>query len=279
MSRFPGLAARLAGLDIGRVAVELPPEVRVERDVAYGGDAAQRLDAYYPDGAHAAPLILFVHGGGWRRGDKAMPRMIRHKMPHWTGRGAVFVSANHRLLPQAGPLAQAEDVASALAFVQREAERWGADPGRVVVMGHSAGAHLVALLTADAGMAARHGAQPWLATVALDTAALNVEEVMSRPHYGFYDPVFGADARFWREASPMHRLTAKPAAPMLLVCSSDRDDSCAAAHAFAAKASGFGARVTVLPVALNHLEINDRLGLPDEYTDAVDAFLQSVGIR
>jgi len=169
-------------------------------------------------------------------------------------------------------------VASALAFVQRGAERWGADPERVVLVGHSAGAHLVSLVTADADMVARHGAQPWSASVALDTAALDVEEVMARPHYGFYDPVFGADARFWREASPMHRLTAKPAAPMLLVCSSDRPDSCLAARAFAAKASGLGGRVAVLPVALNHLEINDRLGVPGEYTDAVDAFLQSAGI-
>mgnify|MGYP006210586909 CR=1 FL=1 len=79
--------------------------------------------------------------------------------------------------------------------------------------------------------------------------------------------------------TPMHRMTAKPAAPMLLVCSSDRDDSCAAAQGFATKGRGFGAHVTVLPVALNHMEINDRLGVPGDYTDAVDAFLRSVGLR
>lgn len=64
---------------------------------------------------------------------------------------------------------------------------------------------------------------------------------------------------------------------MLLICSSNRDDSCEPAREFAAKANGFGGRASVLPIALNHMEVNDQLGLPGPYTDAVDAFLTSVG--
>lgn len=257
---------------------EAPSGITVDADLAYGDDAAQRLDVYRPAGVHAAPVLLFVHGGGWRRGDKAMPRMVANKVRHWAGRGFVFASTNYRMLPAAGPVEQAEDVARALAFVQREAPHWGGDPSRVVLIGHSAGAHLVALVTADAGFAKRHGASPWCATVAIDSAALDIEAIMTRRHYRFYDPVFGSDPAVWRAASPMHRLQGPPVAPMLLVCSSERDDSLPPAQAFAARANGFGGRVTVLPVALGHLQINDQLGADAAYTGAVDAFLQSAGV-
>lgn len=257
---------------------EAPVGVTVESDLAYGDDPAQRLDVYRPARAHAAPVLLFVHGGGWRRGDKAMPRMVANKVRHWAGRGFVFVSTNYRMLPAADPVEQAEDVARALAFVQQEAPRWGGDPARVVLIGHSAGAHLAALVTADSGFAARQGATPWRATVAIDSAALDIEAIMTRRHYRFYDPVFGSDPLFWRSASPMHRLQGPPVAPMLLVCSSERDDSLPPAQAFAERARAFGGRATVLPVALGHLQINDQLGADAGYTGAVDAFLQSAGV-
>ncbi|MBU6249022.1 MAG: alpha/beta hydrolase, partial [Xanthomonadaceae bacterium] len=60
-------------------AAELPAGTRVVRDVAYGPDALQRLDVYAPAGAHDAPVILMVHGGGWRRGDKAMSNVVANK--------------------------------------------------------------------------------------------------------------------------------------------------------------------------------------------------------
>jgi len=294
----PGLAARLRerlkqqGWESGQAlpaggfasiagaagATALPPGVVLEPDIAYGADPAQRLDIYRPVDVQGAPLFLYVHGGGWRRGDKAMPQMVNHKAPHWTRQGAVFVSANYRMLPQAGVLEQAEDVARALAFVQARAAAWGADPSRVVLIGHSAGAHLAALVTAADDIVQRHRLQPWLATVAVDSAALDMHAVMSRPHYRFYDPVFGNDPAFWRQASPSHRLGSAPAAPMLLVCAADREDSLAAARDFAARARAFGGQATVLPVALGHLELNDQLGVPGDYTEAVDEFLRKAGL-
>lgn len=258
--------------------VVLPAGASCDVNVAYGDDPAQRLDVYRPVAANRAPIVLYAHGGGWRRGDKAMSQMVQNKVPHWVGQGCIVVSINYRVLPAAGPLEQADDVALALAFVQQQADEWGGDASRVVLVGHSAGAHLMALITADARIAKRQGASSWLATVALDSAALNMEAIMARPHYRFYDSVFGTDPAFWRDASPIHRLESKLAAPMLLVCSSQREDSSDAAREFAAKAALLGGRVAVLPVALNHMEINDQLGLPGEYTQAVDDFLRSVGV-
>ncbi|MBS0445546.1 MAG: alpha/beta hydrolase [Proteobacteria bacterium] len=261
---------------VGRrgTAFALPANAALERDVPYGRELAERMDVYRPADARDAPVVLYVHGGGWRRGDKAMPQMVANKASHWLAKGLVFVSTNYRMLPDADVIEQARGVGRALAFVQANAAAWGGDPARVILVGHSAGAHLAALLTADVGLAP--SARPWLATIVLDTAALDMVAVMSRPHFAFYDPVFGRDPAFWRAASPMHRLTDKPIVPVMLVCSSRRGDSLSAAEDYAAKVSALGGRAVVLPVDLTHMQLNDQLGLRGRYTEAVDAFIESV---
>lgn len=263
--------------DPGGVVV-LPPGARLERDVAYGSTVEQKLDAYIPAGAAQAPVLFMVHGGAWMIGDKSHAGVVANKLSRWLPRGYIFVSVNYRLVPRATPLEQADDVARALALVQQRAAGWGGDARRVLVMGHSAGAHLVSLLAADASIAAARGAGKWLGTVSLDSAAMDLVATMQAPHYGFYDTVFKADKAGWTQSSPLHRLNAAPAAPMLLVCSSRRDNACAQNKAFAAKASGLGGRVTVLPVAMSHREINQDLGLAGEYSDAVDSFVKTLGL-
>lgn len=247
-------------------------------DVAYGADPLQRLDVYRPAAPSNAPVIMMVHGGGWARGDKRQWRVVKNKVTHWVGRGYIFVSTNYRMLPTTDPLEQADDIARALAFVQRTLESWGGDPSRLILMGHSSGAHLVALLTADFAIPARAGAAPWLASVSLDSAAMDVERIMRRRHYLLYDAAFRRDPRFWRAASPTQRLTCKPVAPMLIVCSTRRGDSYPQGRAFAEKAASFGAYADVMPVDLSHAEVNDFLGSESAYTDDVDAFFRTVGL-
>ena len=121
------------------IAIALPEGTKVVRDIAYGPDAAQRLDVYLPEHPTAAPVIFLVHGGGWRRGDKAMGSVVTNKVARWLPQGYVVISVNYRLAPQAGPLEQADDVAMALAFAQSKAASWGADAARFVLMGGSAG--------------------------------------------------------------------------------------------------------------------------------------------
>ncbi len=253
-----------------------PAGMRFLHDVPYGPDPRQRMDVYLPAHPRGAPVIFMVHGGAWRYGDKAGSTVVRNKVEHWVPRGAVFVSINYRMLPDAGPLVQVQDVARALAEAQRLAPRWGADPGRFVTMGHSAGAHLVALLAAQPGLQRAAGAQPVLATVALDSAAMDVPRLMRTPHPKLYDRAFGTDPAHWPEASPADQLR-QSAPPLLAVCSSRRAIACDQAYRLAAQAQALGMRADVLPQDLNHLGTNEQLGLPGAYTDAVDAFLQSVG--
>ena len=252
--------------------VPLPAGVRLERDLAYGSHALQRFDVYYPEDARSAPVLFMVHGGAWRIGDKGTRPVFENKVAWWVPRGVVFVSANYRLLPEADALVQVDDLARALARAQEVAARFGGDRSRFVLMGHSAGAHLVALLAAAPERALRLGATPWLGTVSLDSAALNVVEVMEGRHARLYDQAFGSDPRRWRAASPFHQLDAA-VAPFLAVCSSRREDSCDQSRAFSAQAVRLGTRALALPVDLSHREINELLGKEPGYTADVESFL------
>lgn len=277
----PGMAmpgAAMAG-GPGRAA-PLPAGGRLIADVPYGESPRQRFDLYLPPrgGAPAqpAPILVMVHGGAWMFGDKASRGVAGDKMARWVGKGGIFVSLNNRLWPEAAPLVQAEDVARAVAMVQTLAASWGGDPRQLVLMGHSAGAHLVALLGASPSLAARFGAQRWSGTVVLDSAALDLPGLMRQRHARFYDRVFGGDAAAWRDASPADRLGAD-APPMLLVCSTLRsDDSCGQADRFAARAVALRVSARVQREALSHAAINVELGSLGPYSDAVDAFTDSV---
>lgn len=257
-------------------ATSLPSGARVLRDLPYGEDKAQRLDVYIPAGVSHAPVIFMVHGGAWRVGDKAMTRVVDNKVAHWLPRGVVFVSVNYRMLPAANPMQQAEDVLRALAFAQRKAVDWGADPAGFVLMGHSAGAHLVSLINSAPQKAATFGAHPWMGAISLDTAAMDIVATMQGRHYGFYDKAFGADPAFWQATSPLQQLSVG-APPLLAVCSSVRPDRpCAQNHVYADAARRLGLRVEVVEEPLKHADINGELGKPGAYTGAVDAFLAAL---
>lgn len=250
----------------------LPADARVLREAAYGPDPAQRYDVYAPAGARGLPIIAMVHGGGWSKGDKDNPGLATPKAAYWLPRGYVLVSINYRMLPDADPAVQARDVAAAIAHLQRHAQDWGGDPARTVLMGHSAGAHLVALLGADVAALTEAGAQRPRAVIALDSAAMNVVQIMQARHFPLYDRAFGDDPRTWSAVSPWHHLS-RASLPMLAVCSSRREDSCAQARGLAQRAQAFGVTVQVLPEDLSHMQINRTLGEPSDYTRAVDAYL------
>lgn len=258
----------------------LPAGVQRIADVPYGSDPRQRMDVYVPTGLAAsavrAPVIFMVHGGGWRHGDKAMGRVVQEKVARWVPLGFVLISVNYRLLPDTPVAEQERDVQAALMAAQQRAPQWGADSGRFILMGHSAGAHLVALLNARAPQALREGAWPWLGTVSLDSAMMNVPARMRAPHLPLYDDAFGTDPAYWVALSPFHQWTTG-APPMQMVCSTQRaDDPCQQSDAMARHVRTRGGRAEVLPQDLGHGEINAQLGLESDYTRAVETFMASL---
>lgn len=247
-------------------------------DITYGPAPAQRFDVHVPPGATAAPLILMLHGGAWRYGDKAAAGVLEPKRQRWLPRGIAVASANYRLLPEAAPLDQARDVAQALAALQQDARRFGIDGEQIVLMGHSAGGHLIALLAARPDLLAEAGARPPLGFVVLDSGALNVTAIMNGRHLPLHARAFGSDPAYWRAISP-HEQLRRASPPLQLACSSLRRHSCAQAEEFAAKARGLGATAEVLALPLAHGEINERLGSDPAYTAAVERFLATLSPR
>jgi acetyl esterase/lipase len=118
--------------------------------IATGSDPKQAYDLYA--GAATGPVLAFIHGGGWSMGDKSMV----HSLPEYAQRhGLTFASIGYRLVPQVTPREQAQDVAAAVAALKRS------HPGRpLFLMGHSAGAHLAAMVGADPTYLAGEGLQP-----------------------------------------------------------------------------------------------------------------------
>lgn len=111
----------------------------------------------------------------------------------------------------------------------------------------------------------------------LDNAGYDLVKIMQDKHHRIYDCAFGKDRGFWTEASPYHRLTTAPA-PMLVVCSTRRDEACPQAQPFASKATKLGGRVVVFPVDMKHGEINKEPSLPSDYTITVETFMRSLGL-
>lgn len=238
-------------------------------DVPYGPSPEQRFDLYAPQRNKDAPLILMVHGGAWRLGDKEMGRVVDNKVARWVPRGIALASINYRMQPKAPPLEQARDVAKALALVQRDAEKFGIDRDNIVLMGHSAGAHLIALLAARPDLQEEAGVRPWLGTVLLDSGALDVPAIMNGRHLPLYDRAFGSAPADWLAASP-HQQLRQATGPILAVCSSRRANACQQAGNFVAKARGFGTQAVLLPLDKTHGEINAQLGDEAAYTAEVE---------
>ena len=258
------------------IANGIAAETNVLHNVAYGADKAQTMDIYIPPDAQNSPVIFMVHGGGWRFGDKDNNRVVKNKVARWLPRGFIFITIDYRMLPQLNGLQQADDVASALAFAQAHAASWGGDPSQFILMGHSAGAHLVALLSAAPDKAYTLGAKPWLGTVALDSAAYNIPDMMTRKHLALYDNAFGSDRNTWEQASPFYVVN-RNATPLFAVCSTQRRDRpCDQVHAFANKAKTLGLDVKILEEDLSHGDVNAQLGLPGAYTDAVETFMAAL---
>ena len=130
------------------------------RDVAYGDGPRRTLDVYRPVGVPPdgrAPVVVFVHGGNWRTGDKADYRFVADAL---TERGIVAVIVDYRLFPEASYPDFVDDTAAAVAWTVRTIDRYGGDPDRIFVAGHSAGAYNAAMVAFDSRWLKPYGLEP-----------------------------------------------------------------------------------------------------------------------
>ena len=248
---------------------------------AYGNDPKQRLDLVKPAGVSRAPVLLFVHGGGWSIGDKM--HAAGDKARWANGQGWAFASANYRLVPQATVEQQAADVASAIAWLRANAAREGLDPDRIVLMGHSAGAHLVALVGTDPRYLKAAGVPLGAVkgVVLLDGAGYDVPAQASSQlnrARRMYDAAFGSDPSRRRALSPTFNAAAPNVARWLILPIERRQDSQAQSRGLAAALTRAGASAAVVAVpGESHGSLNIGLGQAGDFaTEQVTRFLASM---
>lgn len=264
----------------GRRAARIAPQ----QTLAYGTDSLQTLDLWVPKDGGPAPLVMFVHGGGWKRGSK--DNASSSAMPgHMLAQGYAYASINYRLVPVATVEQQAADVAMALAHLLKRADSLGIDRSRVVLTGHSAGAHLAALVGTDERYLKAAGLSfaDIDGVIPNDGAAYDVPTQMGQAGpmmKSTYEQAFGTDPARQKALSPTMQAAA-PNAPAFLLLHVQRKDGVAQAQtlADALRRAGTAVEIGSFPGEglRGHAEINRKLGQPDYPATAVmDAWLKKV---
>jgi len=248
------------------------------------------LDLFVPNGAKNAPVAIWVHGGAWQKGDKAQTEGTSF-LNSLVREGYLVAALNYRLAPAASFPAYPVDVAAGIAWVHQHIAEYGGDPNRLVLIGHSAGAHLVALVATDGTYLGKHGLtlKALSGVVPLDTEAYDLPHFSQR--FGGKLPdtwgiPFGQDPTVWKQASPItHVARDKGIPPMLVVFSGGMMDPqrkynpsrAEDAQAFADALRQAGVRAEVVGDAKkSHAQIIGEFGLPeDTIAPAVFAFFRS----
>lgn len=219
--RMPASLAVLALLhfcSLAPVLNALAPrdDVRVTRDIAFADGSRSRLDVYAPRPAVTpAPVMVFFYGGGWASGSKAAYRYVGAALAE---RGVLVVIPDYRLYPQIRFPAFMADAAAAVGWTQANATRFGGDPHRLFLMGHSAGGQIAALLALDPRYLATERLAPRDLCGVIGLAAPYDFQSL---HGGDLSGIFGPEAG-WAVAEPIAHLPARTPPMLLLAGSLDR---------------------------------------------------------
>ena len=226
--------------------------------------------------------MVFVHGGGWKRGSKDNASGA-WKAPHYTGAGYAYAAINYRLVPGATVEDQAADVAASLRYLINHAAALGIDPQQIVLMGHSAGAHLVALVGTDERYLRSAGLSfaSLKGVIPIDGAAYDVARQIKDGGNFMHDTyvaAFGSAPARQQALSPTF-MAARPNGPAFLLIHVQRKDGITQNEALEAALRKAGTPVTRQSFPgeglLGHMTINRSLGDPAySATPVVDAWLK-----
>lgn len=251
------------------------------QELSYGEHERQTLDFWAAnDRSAAAPLILYVHGGGWAIGDKR--QASGSKPQFYTAQGFAFAATNYRLVPKVTPADQAHDIATAVARLRARAGKLGFDPDRIVLMGHSAGAHLAALVSTDPRYL-REAGVPLSAVrgaILLDGAGYDVPAQMGsglNRVQSMYEAAFTRDVATQKALSPLTHAAAPNAARWLILYVERRNDARVQASRLgeALKKAGDFADIVAVPGS-THMTVNRDAGVAGTFVaNRITGFLRS----
>ncbi|QUL36506.1 alpha/beta hydrolase [Erythrobacter sp. JK5] len=263
----------------GAAGGQFQSSAKIDRTIFYGQHQRQQIDVYEPDDAvDELPMIIFIHGGGWSFGNHKTT--VQNKPNHFNGNGYYFASTGYRLLPDAPVEQQAQDIGAAIRALRGQASAIGFDPDRIVLMGHSAGAHLAALVATDPQYAGDAFAAI-KGVVLLDGAGYDVTAIMADPApqaAQIYRTAFGNDPARQAALSPVTHVGGRDAPNWLALYVEERDRAKVQAEMLVAGLQAAGANAEAVAIAgTDHGRMNRELGTEDgaEQTSAVGRFLAS----
>jgi arylformamidase len=260
----------------------LGAEPKIQRDVPYAEPKSERqtLDVFAPAEGQDHPIVVWIHGGGWQAGDKTQVKM---KPQAFVEKGLVFVSVNYRLLPDATIKQMGGDVAKAIRWTCDHAKEFGGKADSLLVMGHSAGAQLAALVCSDDRYLKAEGLSLSIVKgcVPVDGDTYDVPlqiATVEQRRADVYKKKFG-DEPSQRDLSPItHVAKGKSIPPFLILHVAEHPETKLQSQKLAAALEHAGIAATAFPAdGKNHTTLNDDLGQPDDKpTQALFEFVQRV---
>jgi acetyl esterase/lipase len=261
----------------------------IKRDIRYGDHERQVLDVYSPTDAKNRPVVFWIHGGGWEVGDKTD---VQEKPRVFVAKGFVFVSTNYRLLPGVDMATIVRDIARAIHWTHDHIADYGGDPKRLLIMGHSAGAQLAALVCTDDRYLNEEGLSLSIikGCVPVDGDTFDVPAIIEtaetrRRAHGQPQAKFGHREKFGNDPAKHRDFSAvthigpnKGIPPFLILHVAEHPDTTAQAERLAAALKSAGVPVTTFGARQTyHSKINADLGLRDDpATKALFAFAAGV---
>ena len=215
---FAALGALLAGAcSPASVLNAMAPRdgVREASGLAYGAGDRHGIDVYAPDGAEQAPVVVFLYGGSWVGGDRGMYRFLGASL---AAAGVVCMVPDYRVWPEVGFPGFVQDAAQAVAWARRNAAAHGGAADRLVLIGHSAGAHIATLLALDDDYLAAEGLRP--ATAVRGVVGLAGPYDFLPLRSPTLQAIFGPESG-WAETQPVNHVA--PGAPPMLLATGDAD--------------------------------------------------------
>jgi acetyl esterase/lipase len=242
------------------------------QDIPYADGPRRRLDIYSPARSdRPAPVVVFFYGGGWETGSKAMYRFVGATL---ASRGLVVVIPDYRLHPEVQFPGFVNDAATAVAWVHDNAARFGGDPHRLFLMGHSAGAQIATLLALDATYLKSAGLSPRDLCGVIGLAGTYDFHPLKRHEF---EAIFGPETD-WPRSSPISFVT--PESPRMLLLAGLNDGTVEPGNTFrlAAKLRSVGVPVTEAAYpGISHIALVAALSRPLTFLAPVeDATLEFV---
>jgi acetyl esterase/lipase len=260
----------------------LVPGPVVARELHYGPAPRQVAQLFVREKAGRAPLIVYLHGGGWSAGT---PRAgsAGAQPDHFTGAGYAYATIGYRFVPEATVEQQLADIAQGIVLLRQQK---GVDRNRIVLLGHSSGGHLAALLGADPVWLEKAGVpfETVKAVVLLDPAAIDIPPIIAAGRGAgtvarYYQPAFGDDPARQAALSPLSHAEAPNAPAWLMLHDVNNPLAGLQSQQLSVALIAAGAReATVLPVQdTTHLRLNDEIGRAgNNATVEIDAFLARI---